>query len=447
MVEIQISDELKHRISSVLQNEKDEFKKDFEDIFYIDLDEEDKEYRNYFGIARDNYNKISFLDKKKIVNLNYSDYWNPDKRIMSNVGRIIKQLLPNVSDKNLERFVQLYTNQNKQCYDCVDTSIIKIVEGEDIRHWYLEKQYSSYNIQTEGNNSNLWESCMRHYSFQDYLDIYCKNIGIISMAIITTDTPKLKARCLLWKKDDVTYYDRIYAINNEVNLLMQNCLEKLGFINISSKNIIKPSIIKNIDIRLNYGEHDLEYFPYADTFYSLEGRIVSNYGESNMQETDGTLSNEEVYTCPHCGEEHESDEDFREITRGRMRYELVCSSCWTIDYNDDYILIDDSVNTDYNGTCHEDDVVELYNGRDCHCDNAVELYDGDYAHKDDDDLLRDIKGNLFINGDDNFIEWLGDYYHINHSDIIEINGDYYHIDSDEIEYDKELEEYKIIENV
>jgi cytidylate kinase len=66
MASIIISDELKHRISSVLENEKEEFKEVFKPIFDLEIDEENKEYRNYFGIARDNYNMISFLDKKKI---------------------------------------------------------------------------------------------------------------------------------------------------------------------------------------------------------------------------------------------------------------------------------------------------------------------------------------------------------------------------------------------
>lgn len=431
MISIVMSDELQHRIKSVISGEKEEFKEIFEELFNLELDSQSKEYRNYFGIARDNHNMISFLDTKKINDLAYSYYWNPDKRIMSTAGKVVRKLLPNVNDKDLERFVQLYTFQNKQCYECIDTSIVKIVKGEDIRKYYLESNYSNYDIQKDGNNSKIFESCMRYGSCQDYLDIYVMNENQVSLAVILTSTNRVKSRCILWHKDDITYYDRIYAINNEVNLLMQNCLEKLGYINISQKNIIKPSFNRGITIRLDYGEHDLDYFPYADTMFNLDGRNISNYGESNMQETNGTVTSEETYICPHCYTEYSSDEEFREITRGRSRGEYVCEDCWVMDYNDDCILSDDAVDTWYDDNCHVDDVVTLHNGRDCHIDNTVELYNGDYAYKDE-DICEDYEGNKFLSGDDNFV-------------YVEEEDEWY--PSDMVEYEEEEETYKIIENV
>lgn len=431
MASIIISDELIHRIDSVISGEKEEFKEIFHQLFNLELDSESKEYRNYFGIARDNHNMISFLDAKKMDDLEYSDYWNPDKRIMSTAGKVIRKLIPNVNDKDLERFVQLYTFQNKQCYECIDTSIIKIVKGEDIRTYYLEDNYSNYDVQKEGNNSSIHYSCMRHHSCQDYFDIYVMNEKQVSLAVILTSTNRLKARCILWHKDDITYYDRIYAVNNKVNLLMQNCLEKLGYINISEKNIIKPSFNREITIKLDYGQYDLDYFPYADTMFNLDGRNISNYGECNMQETNGSLGGKETHYCPRCHNEYDSDEDFREITRGRNRYEWVCEHCWVEDYNNDIILVDDSVNTYYDDVCHEDDVIELHNGRECHINNAVELYNGDYAYKNE-DILEDYEGNKFLSGDDNFV-------------YVEEEDEWY--PSDMVEYDEEEETYKIIENV
>lgn len=431
MVSIIISDELNHRIKNVISGEKEEFQEIFNKLFNVELDGESKEYRNYFGIARDNHNMISYLDSKKMDILDYSDYWNADKRIMATAGKVVRKLLPDVNDKDLERFVQLYTFQNKQCYECIDTSIIKIVKGEDIRTYYLEDNYSNYAKQEGGNNSQIFSSCMRYSNTQDYLDIYTMNKNQVSLAVILTESEKVKSRCLLWHKDDITYYDRIYAVNNEVNLLMQNCLEKLGYINISNKNIIKSNFRKTLTIRLDYGQYDLDCFPYADTMNCLDGKYLSNCGECNMQETDGELTSEETYYCPYCEEDHSSDEDFRQIDRGGRRGEYVCENCWVIDYNNDCILDDDSVNTYYDDVCHEDDVIRLHNGRDCHQDNAVELYNGDYAYKDD-DILEDYEGNKFLSGDDNFT-------------YVEQEDEWYPVDM--VEYDEKENTYKLIQNV
>lgn len=433
---IKISDELKHRINSVLNSEKEEFKEKFLKIFELDLDEEHKDYRNYFGIARDNHNMISFLDKKKIDNLNYSDYWNADKRIMSSCGKVIKKIIPDVSDKMLERFVQLFTFQNKQCYECINTSIVSIVKGEKIREYYLEDNYSNYAKESDGNNSDIFASCMRYSSCQDYLDIYSLNEKQVSLAVILTDSGRVKSRCILWHPDSYsTYYDRIYAVNNEINMLMQNCLEKLGYINISNKNIIKPFISRDITIKLEYGQHDVNYYPYADTLCCLDGNYISNRGEENLKETEGSLSNEEdnSYYCGFCDSNHHSDDNFNRITRGIREGYYVCDDCWIMDYNDDIILREDSEDTYHDGVCHEDDVITLYNGIDCHSDNAIELYNGDYAYKDDGDLLKSEYHDVyFIKGDVNFI-------------YVEEEDEW--IKENELEYDKETNTYKLLEYV
>jgi|LakMenE01Jun11ns_1017448.scaffolds.fasta_scaffold9958435_7 hypothetical protein len=436
MIYITISDELRHRICSVLDSEKEEFKEEFLKIFELNLDEEHKDYRNYFGIARDNHNMISFLDKKKIETLNYSDCWNPDKRIMSTAGKVIKKLIPLIPDKMLERFVQLYTFQNKQCYECIDTSIVCIVKGDDIKKYYLEDNYSNYGKQSDGNNSDIFASCMRYESCQDYLDIYSLNEKQVSLAVILTDSERVKSRCILWHPDsETTYYDRIYAVNNEINMSMQNCLEKLGYINISNKNIIKPFISRDITIKLQYGQHDLDYYPYADTLCCLDGHYISNRGEENLQETDGSLVNneEDSYYCDCCDSNHDSDDDFNRITRGRRQEEYVCERCWVTDYNGDIILRNDSEDTYHDGICHENDVICLYNGIHCHCDNAIELYDGDYAYQDDSNLLKSEYHDVyFIRGDDNFI-------------YVEEEDDW--IKEKELEYDEETSTYKLLEHV
>ena len=421
MTKLIISEEL----TSILKKQGDKtLEPVVNQLLDMEVDENKKDYINYISVAVDNSAKLSYLTKAKIAALNPPSFWegedtrtwDKDYRIMAKPGKVLKQLIPDVSDVILEKFASMYKNESMICGECLNEKDVVIVKGDDIKKYYHMDYYSNINCQENDNNSYLHESCMRHEEAQEYFGIYTKN-SCVSMAILFDEYGEsISCRCILWAINGKNYYDRIYAVNNEVNRHMQACLEKLGYINISEKNIISPYNYFSLRVQLDYGKDYLDHFPYLDTMYWLNGRTLSNESSSGavqLQDTDGSyIRNTE--SCDNCGEEFDEDSDrLHTIRIGSHRHENMCEDCcgWS-DYHSAYIADSESVETDYDGLIHCDYVATLHNGKTCHESNAVELYNGEFAHEDE-DILEDEDGNRFISGDSQFEEIEGEYYNIN----------------------------------
>jgi len=308
------------------------------------------------------------------------------------------------------------------------------VKGESIKTYYHEDVYTPVEEESDG-CSPIHCSCMRYGNCSDYLNIYSKN-SQVSMALYPQGE-YISARCILWHKEEKTYYDRIYAINDKINSFVQACLEKKGFINISNSNIIKPSEDIDLRIELDYGEHDLEQFPYCDTMDKLSGKYISNYiGDVTLNETDGThsgIESDDNYTYCSCCDERTHNDDVYEVAAGTSRWDYICEDCGVYSsYYGGYLLESEAIDSYYDGWILSKDSCTLHDGKECHEDNAEELWNGKYAHTDE-RILEDINGNKFIEGDDNFIEVEEDWYKIDSEDIVEVEGDWYLTNSEEIE--------------
>ena len=345
---------------------------------------------------------------------------------MARPSRVLKSLLPDTSDETLEKFASLYKMQTMICSECLDTSEVIIVKGEDIRKYYDVNKYQETEDENEG-ESPIFQSCMRYESCQDYFDIYTKN-SIVSMAIFRDKKDKISSRCLLWTWGELTYYDRIYATTSKINTHMQACLEKLGFINISGKNPIKPNQNYDLEFTLAYGERDLDYFPYMDTMEYLSGRVISNVGgDVILNDTEGGHSGKEsLEICDMCNEE---TEDLHYIGTGSHQSEHMCDECCGYsEYHREYIADRDGVETDYDGFILKSEVIRLWDDETCRQENAVKLWNGTYMHNSESERTS-VEGHKFMDEED----------------FILVDGEYYSQDSDLIE---EVEgEYKLVEYV
>jgi len=224
---------------------------------------------------------ISYLPEEK--RKDGVDPFTQSNRIKIRIGKLVSKLIPkyinelNISNSNIENFVNHYKSW-------FDTSSLeyRIVEGEEIKKWYLDRNYFTPNGYTIG---TLWNSCMRYQERQRFLDLYTLNKNI-KMLILTTnvnDEIKLRARAILW--DDVSVIssqeelpekikvmDRIYSIFDSDVILLKKWAEQNGYIYKWEQNAKSHAYfnIKNNPVRIkckvNLGNFLLKYYPYLDTF-------------------------------------------------------------------------------------------------------------------------------------------------------------------------------------
>ena len=364
----------------------------------------DEKSINYLGIAEEDNTKISYLPPSKIKSLHPTERWLSSKRTMAKPSKVLKSICKDIGDDTLEKFASYYKMQTSICNECLDTTEVIIVEGEDIQRYYLQTNYCEVYDKNEG-ESPLWQSCMRYEHCQEYLELYSRNKDV-NMAVFLIDG-LVSCRCLLWKCGDKTYYDRIYAISSSVNRHMQACLEKMKFINISYKNICRPNLSIDVVIKLQYGQHELEYFPYADTMNQLTGKYLTNTtGEVELNSTEGDHSGKQSSICDCCDEEAE---DLEEIGRGPGRHSSVCEYCRIFsEYYDEHILEGHSFDTDYDGVILYSDKIVLHDGETCHMDNSMLLENNTYCHLEE-DWKMSVEGHKFID-EKNYIEVNGLWY-------------------------------------
>jgi hypothetical protein len=345
--------------------------------------------------------------EKTGVNLE-EDFWNPNKRYHSSIGKIIRRIITDFEDrftfKDLESFVSLYKLESfKECGELGDL-IFEEVSGEKIKWAYHEDNYYQ-------GTGELGSSCMRYRYCQPYLDIYVANPDKISLAVLLKKD-RVAARCLIWNiSESERWHDRIYAIDENTKIAMKSRLEAYHDCYNKGKDAFIP---------LKYTEFD--YYPYMDTFKYLDtGKGLTNdFNRSYDRELTDADGNADRSECSHCGSHQDSD-DLYEITVGRYRGDYMCSNCCTHTTDDECIVSDDAVYCEYvSGYYHQDDVIELHDGNYAHNDDVVESYEGNYYTDDDiSDYAVKYKGQWY--------EFTGDY-------TVEVNGEWYHIDSEDIEY-------------
>ena len=339
---------------------------------------------------------VYFLPRK-ITNVKSNEFWNRGRTEMS-IGRWVRRVIfdlhkSSISDSEIEKFV----NQYKSSFDDKDKNNFEIVKGDDIKKWYLSKNY-------ESEKGQLGNSCMRYDRCQQYFDIYTKNPEVCSLLIMksTEDTDKIVGRALLWNlKDGRKYQDRIYTINDSDKILFSQWADNNGYQKYDSSHIVKE---------VQLGNHDYEKYPYMDTFVC--------YNPSHKLLT--------------------SDEDFWP-SQGYYKLRETHGECMTddfvySDYADEYISRDRAV------YCEN---IRDYINR----DDAVYLdYLAQWAYPNDSIVYSDFHGEYFYDSDVRWSEYMSDVLNPDYDGVISIiinssgDEDYCHISKTE-HYIKVNDEY------
>ena len=139
--------------------------------------------------------KITFLPSNKISQdknllVSPSDVWNSRMRQEMSIGKIVNKLFPDkFKQTEIEQFVNDFKAEINKSF-----SQFRLVEGEEIRYWYLDDHYEN---KTQGDMNS---SCMKAAKSQPFLDIYTNNPDKCKLLILMSDKEKgkIKGRALVW---------------------------------------------------------------------------------------------------------------------------------------------------------------------------------------------------------------------------------------------------------
>jgi hypothetical protein len=246
------------------------------------------------------------------------------------MGKLFKSLMNaakwSPSHEEVDKFHTEYVNAVKKMKK-MDLDRFEIVEGEDIRKYYLESSY-------DGLKHTLGTSCMRHAKCQPYFDLYVQNPENIKLLILRSknDPSKICGRALLWQNinyrsgDDFEYkwgmkewstkanfMDRIFVNNSKDEGFFKEWAVTNGYLFKKSQdyspNPIQSDIntIENVTlwIELKSKTPKSGLFPYIDTMcnYQPENGVLTNIGQDwcdidwkQLHETNGGDG-----SCPECG--------------------------------------------------------------------------------------------------------------------------------------------------
>ena len=239
-----------------------------------------QEEGNFIKRVDDTIDTLSFLPKKKYSVIQDDHRKDPFGdgvgRQTIRVGRFIKKFLTEnafqefgLKDSDVERFVNSYKS-----YFNYDSTKLQIVEGEDVRKYYLEDNYFRPDGYRYG---TLWNSCMRQSERNKFMNFYVMND--VKMLVLFSDDNKVRARALLWEgvkefDSDKTYkfMDRIYTVYDHDVDIFKKWAKENGYLTKWEQNA-KTELYVDVDgnperkhLYLVLDKHNLSWYPYLDTF-------------------------------------------------------------------------------------------------------------------------------------------------------------------------------------
>ena len=179
------------------------------------------------------------------------------------VGRLIRKLYQDnrlkfrISDSEVESIVNLYKESWERSKNVNQN--FKVVQGKDIKFWYLIDNYCGAARQKMG---TVGRSCMAGPIEQEYLSLYVENPEVCQMVIQCNSNDKLLSRALLWKLTDGTYYlDRVYFTDQHQEKALKAWAK--NHYDISSEYTDRDHVPTHLDVQLK--KWKFHAYPYMDT--------------------------------------------------------------------------------------------------------------------------------------------------------------------------------------
>lgn len=213
---------------------------------------------NFLGVDTSK-GHLTYLPAKLVVPYNGDWHGRADGRVGGKPVRIMKKFFKN-PDMFTEEQWTAFGLFISSLVDYEKLFTIELVEGEDIRYWYLEDRYAD-------NAGSLNNSCMRRANCQHYFHFYVDNPSICKMLTVRKDD-KLHGRTLVWHAENgKVFYDRIYA-NSRITEIIRRHAQTNGWDSIRNKTRYDKLIPQNIE--------RIDTLPYFDSLELAGKELVRN---------------------------------------------------------------------------------------------------------------------------------------------------------------------------
>ena len=279
-----------------------------------------------------------FPDRSPTVNNYLGSYEqnyikNLPNRGQVKIGRVIKKLLPEIPDKDLENLVNILKSEQRG-YE------IKLVKGDDIAKYYKKENCDKKLL----NYGTLQSSCMMDKADKNpnIFDIYTKNPEVCQLAVMLNSNGELVGRSLVWKVDEVSkrfyngdledvkkqletdnfwkslnlnwnlskdkisnlslftanpkdlfFMDRVYYTKDWIENAFQKWARENKFMIRAGSSTIYNGFHGHPVLNISVNKIAYRQFPYMDTFkhYDVQSSKLCNYEHSgrgfNLQDTTG----------------------------------------------------------------------------------------------------------------------------------------------------------------
>jgi hypothetical protein len=213
-------------------------------------------------------------------------YYKGDNLQYMKIGKAVKRLGKALGIETSDGEVQHVQNVIKGINA---PAVLKVVEGADIRKYYLETRYA----ERQGTLSN---SCMRYSNCQPYFDVYVENAKMLVLINESLDT--IYGRALLWTATDGTkIMDRVYAKDENYHKFFDWAKEN-GYIrkewqtynNLTEWVGTDGTSCFRREYSINLGNlDDILYAPYMDTFAYVDVDSGLAYNHTNIPQPRGNI--------------------------------------------------------------------------------------------------------------------------------------------------------------
>lgn len=364
---------------------------------------------------------FNYVEIKEVftTELENTDFYNPKLRYHSSIGKLLKKVIPEVDSlygqKEMANFITLFKSESYKELGTNHEFIFEEATGDRVLWGYHQTNYYEC-------SNTLGSSCMRYGYCQEYLHIYSENPDKISLGMLLKEN-KVAARALIWRVGDDVWFDRIYAIDHDTELILKNHLEELGMSNCYDEDY---------NLFVNLENTYFNYYPYMDTFrYLVKGKGLSSDPsvtyDKELTDAEGNVDSR----CECC---EDTDCETHEITLGSNRGDYICIDCAVFLADDNYVMRDRAT------YCEHADNYEL-------TENVVQLFDRTYAHADETVRAKDGQYYLTDDVEGYCIRFEGEWYPFEHSKVVVYNDRYCHEESEEYQdYLSEQEEVELQEN-
>lgn len=226
------------------------------------------------------------------------------KKQVTRIGRISKKILNSIGVKFSDREIEEFVNEFKSKSDLIKNNFrnFEIVNGEEIKYWYNEENYSM------NNRSTLQSSCMRNVD-PSFFNLYSKNRSISLLINKTDDKESITGRAMVWKLENGdTMMDRVYySKDSEYNLFVEYARSNNWVYLDRNMQPILDGVNYTKPISVKLEKSGFEYYPYVDSISILlpnENRLLFDDDLPTGVEyyvLNDTRGSQSEHSCGKCG--------------------------------------------------------------------------------------------------------------------------------------------------